>query len=85
MRSSFLRLGFGMLLSVILVYLLMVVNFQSWLDPMIIIMALPGSFTGIIWMLYITQTTLNVPPLMGAIMSISVATANSILLVTFRQ
>jgi CzcA family heavy metal efflux pump len=83
MRSSFLRLGFGMLLSVILVYLLMVVNFQSWLDPMIIIMALPGSFTGIIWMLYITQTTLNVPSLMGAIMSIGVATANSILLVTF--
>ena len=83
MRSSFLRLGFGMLLSVILVYLLMVVNFQSWLDPLIIMMALPGSFTGIIWMLYITQTTLNVPSLMGAIMSIGVATANSILLVTF--
>jgi multidrug efflux pump subunit AcrB len=83
MRSSFLRLGFGMLLSVLLVYLLMVVNFQSWLDPLIIMMALPGSFTGIIWMLYITQTTLNVPSLMGAIMSIGVATANSILLVTF--
>jgi multidrug efflux pump subunit AcrB len=83
MHSSFLRLGFGMLLSVILVYLLMAVNFQSWLDPMIIMMALPGAFTGIIWMLYITQTTLNVPSLMGAIMSIGVATANSILLVTF--
>ena len=83
MRSSFLRLGFGMLLSVILVYLLMVVNFQSSIDPLIIMMALPGSFTGIIWMLYITQTTLNVPSLMGAIMSIGVATANSILLVTF--
>jgi CzcA family heavy metal efflux pump len=83
MRSSFLRLGLGMLLSVILVYLLLAVNFQSWMDPMIILMALPGAFTGIIWMLYITQTTLNVPSLMGAIMSIGVATANSILLVTF--
>jgi multidrug efflux pump subunit AcrB len=83
MRTSFMRLGFGMLLSVILVYLLMAVNFQSWLDPAIILMALPGAFSGIIWMLYITQTTLNVPSLMGAIMSIGVATANSILLVTF--
>ena len=59
------------------------VNFQSWLDPLIIIMALPGALAGILWMLFATQTTLNVPALMGAIMSIGVATANSILLVTF--
>ena len=63
--------------------MLIVVNFQSWLDPLIIIMALPGALAGILWMLFITQTTLNVPALMGAIMSIGVATANSILLVTF--
>jgi multidrug efflux pump subunit AcrB len=61
----------------------MVVNFQSWLDPFIIITALPGAFCGIVWGLFLTQTTLNVPSLMGAIMSIGVATANSILLVTF--
>lgn len=83
MRSSFFRLGFGMLLSMVLVYLLMAVNFQSWTDPTIILMALPGAFSGIVWMLYITQTTLSVPSLMGAIMSIGVATSNSILLVTF--
>jgi multidrug efflux pump subunit AcrB len=67
----------------LLVYLLMVVNFQSWLDPFIILMALPGALSGILWMLFITQTTLNVPSLMGAIMCIGVATANSILMVTF--
>ncbi len=61
----------------------MVVNYQSWLDPFIIICALPGAFTGIVWALFLTQTTFNVPSLMGAIMSIGVATANSILLVTF--
>ena len=66
-----------------LVYFLMVVNFQSWTDPFIIIMALPGALCGIIWMLFITGTTLNVPSLMGAIMAIGVATSNSILLVTF--
>ncbi len=66
-----------------LVYLLMVVNFQSWEDPFIILMALPGAFAGVLWMLFITQTTFNVPSLMGAIMSVGVATANSILLVTF--
>ncbi len=64
-------------------YLLMVVNYQSWLDPFIIICALPGAFCGIVWALFLTQTTFNVPSLMGAIMSIGVATANSILLVTF--
>jgi CzcA family heavy metal efflux pump len=83
MRSSFLRLGIGILFAILLVYLLIVVNFQSWLDPFIILMALPGALSGILWMLYITQTTLNVPSLMGAIMCIGVATANSILMVTF--
>ena len=83
MQTSFQRLGFGMLFAILLVYLLMVVNFQSWLDPFIILTALPGAFAGILWMLYATQTTLNVPSMMGAIMAIGVATANSILLVTF--
>ncbi|MBW8782283.1 MAG: efflux RND transporter permease subunit [Verrucomicrobia bacterium] len=83
MDSSFLGLGIGVLGAILLVYLLMVVNFQSWLDPFIIIMALPGALCGIIWMLFLSQTTLNVPSLMGAIMSVGVATANSILLVTF--
>ncbi len=83
MESSFARLGFGLLFAILLVYLLMVVNFQSWLDPFVILMALPAAFCGIVWMLFATQTTFNVPSLMGAIMSIGVATANSILLVTF--
>jgi len=83
MRESFRGLAGGLVLAVALVYLVMVVNFQSWLDPFIILMALPGAFSGIIWSLYVTQTTINVPSLMGAIMSIGVATANSILLVTF--
>jgi multidrug efflux pump subunit AcrB len=69
--------------SILLVYLLMVVNFQSWTDPFIIITALTGTFSGIVWMLFVTHTTMNVPSLMGAIMSIGVATSNSILLVTF--
>ena len=83
MNSSFLRLGLGLLFAILLVYLLMVVNFQSWMDPFIILMALPGALAGILWMLFVTQTTLNVPSLMGSIMSIGVATANSILLVSF--
>jgi multidrug efflux pump subunit AcrB len=83
MRESFRGLAGGILLAVALVYLVMVINFQSWLDPFIILMALPGAFSGIIWSLYVTQTTINVPSLMGAIMSIGIATANSILLVTF--
>jgi len=83
MREAFTRLGIGLTFAAVLVYLLMVVNFQSWTDPFIIITALPGAFTGIVWMLFLTQTTFNVPSLMGAIMSIGVATANSILLVTF--
>ena len=83
MESSFYRLGAGMIFAVVLVYLLMAVNFQSWLDPFIILMALPGALAGIVWMLFLTQTTFSVPSLMGAIMCIGVATANSILMVVF--
>ncbi|HXT61025.1 MAG TPA: efflux RND transporter permease subunit [Pirellulales bacterium] len=83
MESAFLRLGLGLIFAAVLVYLLMVVNFQSWLDPFIIITALPGALVGIVWSLLLWQTTFSVPALMGAIMSIGVATANSILLVTF--
>ena len=83
MQSSFKRLAGGMVFAVLLVYLLMAVNFQSWLDPFIILTALPGAMAGVLWMLYLTRTTLSVPALMGAIMGIGVATANSILLVTF--
>jgi multidrug efflux pump subunit AcrB len=83
MQSAFVRLGLGILFAAVLVYLLMVVNFQSWLDPFIIITALPGALVGIIWMLFLWRTTFSVPSLMGAIMAIGVATANSILLVTF--
>ena len=83
MTKSFTRPGIGIVFAILLVYLLMAVNFQSWLDPLIILMAIPGAFTGILWMLYITQTTFNVPSLMGTIMTIGVATANSILMVVF--
>jgi multidrug efflux pump subunit AcrB len=83
MNSAFLRLGLGLIFAVLLVYMLMVVNFQSWLDPFIIITALPAGFCGIVWMLFVTHTTFSVPALMGAIMSVGVATANSILVVTF--
>ncbi|MGB6828705.1 MAG: efflux RND transporter permease subunit, partial [Terracidiphilus sp.] len=85
MNEAFNRLGFGLGFAALLVYLLMVVNYQSWLDPFIIICALPGAFCGIVWALFLTQTTFSVPSLMGAIMSIGVATANSILLVTFAK
>jgi multidrug efflux pump subunit AcrB len=83
MNSSFAGLGAGLVFAIVLVYFLMVVNFQSWTDPFIIIMALPGALCGIIWMLFLSGTTINVPSLMGAIMAIGVATANSILVVTF--
>jgi multidrug efflux pump subunit AcrB len=73
----------GMVFAIVLVYLLMAVNFQSWVDPFIILTALPGAMAGLLWMLYLTRTTLSVPSLMGALMCIGVATANSILLVTF--
>lgn len=83
MRSSFGGLAAGLGVAILLVYFLMVVNFQSWLDPFIIAMALPAALAGILWMLCATQTTLSVPSLMGAIMAMGVATANSILMVTF--
>ena len=81
--SSFRGLAYGLVFAVLLVYLLMVVNFQSWLDPFVILMALPGALSGIAWMLFLSGTTLSVPALMGAIMCVGVATANSILVVTF--
>ncbi len=83
MQQSFLRLGIGIVFALGLVYLLMAVNFQSWLDPLIILFAIPGAFCGILWMLFVTQTTFSVPSLMGTIMTIGVATANSILMVVF--
>ncbi|HVW85771.1 MAG TPA: efflux RND transporter permease subunit, partial [Bryobacteraceae bacterium] len=83
METSFYRLGLGLIFSITLVYFLMAVNFQSWLDPFIILMALPGALAGIVWMLFVTQTTFSVPSLMGSIMCIGVATANSILMVVF--
>ncbi len=85
MRSSFFGLGVGLLGAIVLVYLLIVVNFQSWLDPFIIITALPGALAGICWCLLITRTTLNVPSLTGAVMCMGVATANSILMVSFAR
>jgi len=83
MKSSFLYLGLGIMAAIVFVYLLMALNFQSWTDPFIILMALPGAFAGIVWVLFLTQTTFSVPALMGAIMTMGVATANSILVVTF--
>jgi multidrug efflux pump subunit AcrB len=83
MHTSFTALGWGLVFAIVLVYLLMVINFQSWIDPLIILMALPGALSGILWMLFVTGTTISVPSLMGAIMSIGVATANSILMITF--
>src|SRR5262249_50460900 len=83
MTSSFQGLEYGLGFAVVLVYLLMVVNFQSWLDPFIILMALPGAIAGIAWMLFLSHTTISVPALMGTIMCVGVATANSILVVTF--
>ncbi len=83
MEQSFTRLILGIGFAVIIVYLLMAVNFQSWVDPFIILTALPGAFSGILWMLYLTRTTFSVPSLMGSIMTIGVATANAILLVVF--
>jgi multidrug efflux pump subunit AcrB len=85
MRSSYTGLLFGLLFSIVLVYLLIVVNFQSWLDPFIIITALPAAISGIVLFLFLTRTTLSVPALMGAIMCMGVATANSILVVSFAK
>jgi len=83
MNASFSGLGSGIVVAIVLVYLLLVVNFQSWMEPLIILMALPGTLAGIVWGLFLTGTTLSVPALMGTLMSIGVATANSILVVTF--
>src|SRR5271155_807809 len=85
MRSSFIGLGIGLIGAILLVYLLIVINFQSWLDPFIIIAALPGALAGICWFLLLTRTTLNVPSLTGAVMCMGVATANSILMVSFAR
>jgi len=85
MRTSYFNLGMGLIGAVVLIYFLLVVNFQSWLDPFIIITALPGAMAGVVWGLFLAQTTLSVPALMGAIMSVGVATANSVLVVTFAR
>lgn len=83
MNASFIGLGIGIVFAIVLVYFLMVVNFQSWIDPLIIMMALPNALAGIVWMLFVSNTTFSVPSLMGSIMCIGVATSNSILLITF--
>jgi multidrug efflux pump subunit AcrB len=85
MQASFVGLGLGLAMAIVLVYLLIVVNFQSWLDAFIIITALPAALAGIAWFLFLTGTTLSVPALTGAIMTMGVATANSILLVSFAR
>jgi multidrug efflux pump subunit AcrB len=85
MRASFIELGVGLVMAVVMVYLLIVVNFQSWIDAFIIITALPAALAGICWMLFLTATTLSVPAFTGAIMTMGVATANSILIVSFAR
>ncbi len=85
MNIAFTELGFGLLASIVLIYAIIVINFQSWLDPFVIITALPAGLAGIVWMLFITHTTLSVPALTGAIMTMGVATANSVLVITFAR
>jgi multidrug efflux pump subunit AcrB len=85
MNNSFSGLLFGLLAAIVLIYLLIVVNFQSWADPFVIITALPAALAGIIWMLFATGTTLSVPALTGAIMCMGVATANSVLVISFAK
>jgi multidrug efflux pump subunit AcrB len=85
MTTSFNNLLIGLIGAVVLIHLLIVVNFQSWLDPFIIITALPAALSGIVWMLFLTQTSISVPALTGAIMCMGVATANSILVVSFAR
>jgi len=85
MHASFVGLLAGLAGAIVLVYLLIVVNFQSWLDPFIIITALPAALAGIVMILFVTHTTVSVPALMGAIMCMGVATANSILVVSFAK
>jgi multidrug efflux pump subunit AcrB len=83
MNQAFFQLGLGVCFAVLLIYFLMVVNFQSWMEPFIILMALPGALAGILWALFVTKTSISVPALMGCIMAIGVATSNSILMITF--
>jgi multidrug efflux pump subunit AcrB len=83
MNSSFVRLGLGILFAATLVYLLLVINFQSWVDPLVIVCGLPGAMVGIVWALWATHTTFSVPSLMGALMAVGVATSNSILVIVF--
>ena len=85
MNSAFSGLLFGLLGAIVLIYLLIVVNFQSWADPFVIITALPAALAGIVWMLFATHTTLSVPALTGAIMCMGVATANSVLVISFAR
>jgi multidrug efflux pump subunit AcrB len=85
MNTAFSGLGLGLIGAVLLIYLLIVVNFQSWLDPFVIVTALPAALAGIVWMLFATGTTLSVPALTGALMCMGVATANSILVVSFAR
>jgi multidrug efflux pump subunit AcrB len=85
MNDAFRDLAVGILFAAVFVYMLMVVNYQNWGDPLVVILALPATFCGILTMLYVTSTTVSVPSLMGAIMAIGVASANSILLVTFAR
>jgi multidrug efflux pump subunit AcrB len=85
MNSAFSGLLFGLLGAIVLIYLLIVINFQSWGDPFVIVSALPAALAGIVWMLFGTQTTLSVPALTGAIMCMGVATANSVLVISFAR
>jgi multidrug efflux pump subunit AcrB len=85
MNSAFVGLLFGLLGAIVLIYLLIVVNFQSWSDPFVIVTALPAALAGIVWMLFATETTLSVPALTGAIMCMGVATANSVLVISFAR
>ncbi len=85
MNNAFSGLSFGLIGAIVLIYLMIVVNFQSWVDPFVIITALPAALAGIVWMLFATHTTLSVPALTGAIMCMGVATANSILVVSFAR
>src|SRR5579863_2191847 len=85
MNTAFSGLGLGLIGAIVLIYLLIVVNFQSWSDPFVIITALPAALAGIVWMLFTTGTTLSVPALTGAIMCMGVATANSVLVISFAR
>ena len=85
MTSAYQQLYFGLAFAIVLIFLVIVVNFQSWLDPFVIVLALPTALAGIVWMLFLTHTTLSVPALTGAIMCMGVATANSILVVSFAR